>query len=193
MSDMERLPEEYLRYTDTHHISVRVKSTLIVLGIWLAVSLILVLSSLGTIRQNIRRYESMSAVSVDTGYGGVQSENVSVYFVNPQLQMQKYDFSFPSSGRTYYHTLLNALFSGPDSAALSDGAISLIDPNTVLLGFSLSENTAFVSLSSDFLNSADFLSESLYYPKMQIERTLKNTNPEIDNVVVLINGKVEDY
>lgn len=189
---MDRLPEEFLPYRTPRHLSKKLKNNLIILGVWFLLTLILVTVSLATIRQNIRRYESMSAVSVDTGYMGDLAEEVDVFFISPSLLLQKYKFTFPSSGRSVYHTALNALLSGPASSVLKDGAITLINPYTELLGFTLSENTAFVNLTEDFLYSADFLSNDLLYPKKQIEMTLKNINPDIENVVYLVDGIIID-
>ncbi len=187
---MDRLPEDFLQYKHSHHLSKKTRTGLIIVVSWLVLTIVLLSVSLGTIRQNIRRYESMSAVSVESGFAGDVSEDVDIFFISPTLQFQKYSITFPSSGRSFYHTSLNALLSGPPSPVLRDGAISLINPDTELLGFSLSENTAFVNLSSEFLQSADFISDNLFYPKKQIEMTLKNINPEIENIVFLINGQL---
>ena len=80
---------------------------------------------------------------------------------------------------------------GLQSEALSIGAISFIAKGTSLIGLTVSENTVFVNLSESFMNSGSaWGTGGLDTACKQITRTLQALNPEIKNVVIMIDGDI---
>ncbi len=87
-------------------------------------------------------------------------------------------------GSSEYHDVLEGLLSGPGEDALKEGNVSLIAEKTKLEGFAYSTDICFVCLSSEFLESPN-----LEIAKKQIVETIKNLNPSLNEVVIIINGQ----
>ena len=95
------------------------------------------------------------------------------------------------TGASDYHDVIEGLLEGPKSEALSAGAISFIEKGTYLIGLTVSENTAFVNLSPSFTNSgSSWGANGLETACRQITRTLQALDPEITDVVILIDGNI---
>ena len=95
------------------------------------------------------------------------------------------------TGASDYHDVIEGLLAGPQSEALSIGAISFIAKGTTLIGLTVSETTVFVNLSANFTNSGSAWGpEGLNTAYKQITRTLQALNPEIKNVVIMIDGDI---
>ena len=95
------------------------------------------------------------------------------------------------TGASDYHDVIEGLLAGPQSEALSIGAISFIAKGTTLIGLTVSETTVFVNLSANFTNSGGaWGQEGLNTAYKQITRTLQALNPEIKNVVIMIDGDI---
>ena len=95
------------------------------------------------------------------------------------------------TGASDYHDVVEGLLAGPQSEALSIGAISFIAKGTTLIGLTVSENTVFVNLSENFMNSGSaWGAGGLDTACKQITRTLQALNPEIRNVVIMIDGDI---
>ena len=95
------------------------------------------------------------------------------------------------TGASDYHDVIEGLLAGPQSEALSIGAISFIAKGTTLIGLTVSETTVFVNLSANFTNSSSAWGpEGLNTAYKQITRTLQALNPEIKNVVIMIDGDI---
>ena len=95
------------------------------------------------------------------------------------------------TGASDYHDVIEGLLAGPQSEALSIGAISFIAKGTTLIGLTVSESTVFVNLSANFTNSGSTWGPGgLETAYKQITRTLQALNPEIKNVVIMIDGDI---
>ena len=95
------------------------------------------------------------------------------------------------TGASDYHDVIEGLLEGPQSEALSIGAISFIAKGTSLIGLTVSEGTAFVNLSENFMNSGTTWGpEGLNTACRQITKTLQALDPSIKNTVIMINGNV---
>ena len=93
------------------------------------------------------------------------------------------------TGASEYHDVIEGLLAGPQSEALSIGAISYIAKGTSLIGLTVSEETAFVNLSESFKDSgAVWGSGGLEIACRQITKTLQTLNPNIRKTVILIDG-----
>ena len=95
------------------------------------------------------------------------------------------------TGASEYHDVIEGLLAGPQSEALSIGAISYIAKGTTLIGLTVSESTVFVNLSANFTNSGSAWGPGgLETAYKQITRTIQALNPEIKNVVIMIDGDI---
>ena len=95
------------------------------------------------------------------------------------------------TGASDYHDVIEVLLAGPQSEALSVGAISFIAKGTTLIGLTVSEDTAFVNLSESFMDSGSAWGQGgLDIACKQITGTLQALNPEIGKVVIMIDGDV---
>lgn len=95
------------------------------------------------------------------------------------------------TGASDYHDVIEGLLAGPQTEALSIGAISYISKGTSLIGLTVSEGTAFVNLSGSFRDSgAAWGSGGLEIACRQITRTLQALDPGIRRTVVMIDGDV---
>lgn len=95
---------------------------------------------------------------------------------------------FPSYYRTL-HQAIESLIKGPDEEALKEGAITLLDPKTNLIGLSNSNGVYFIDFSSAFLNSGISLGISgLDLAKQQIFDTIKSQDSSMTDLIILIEG-----
>ena len=95
------------------------------------------------------------------------------------------------TGASDYHDVIEGLLAGPQAESLSIGAISYIAKGTTLIGLIVSEDTVFVNLSEDFMDSGSaWGSGGLDTACKQITRTLQALNPDIRKVVIMIDGDV---
>ena len=95
------------------------------------------------------------------------------------------------TGASEYHDVIEGLLSGPQSEALSIGAITYIAKGTSLIGLTVSEGTAFVNLSESFMDSGtNWGTGGLDTACKQITRTLQALDPNIKNTIIMIDGDV---
>lgn len=93
------------------------------------------------------------------------------------------------TGASDYHDVIEGLLAGPQTEALSIGAISYIAKGTSLIGLTVSEDTAFVNLSESFKDSGSIWgSGGLEIACRQITRTLQTLDPNIRKTVIMIDG-----
>ena len=94
------------------------------------------------------------------------------------------------TGASEYHDIIEGLLAGPQSEALSAGAITYIDSDTSLIGLTVSEGTAFVNLSDSFRDSgAVWGSGGLEIACRQVAKTLQTLDPNIRRTVIMIDGE----
>lgn len=93
--------------------------------------------------------------------------------------------SFKKGSADSRHDVLECLLKGPTDEALSCGAVTMIPSGTKLIGVSVSNNIAFVDLSSAFSQATD---EQIEIARWQILKTLQSTDSSIREAVLLVNG-----
>ncbi len=86
---------------------------------------------------------------------------------------------------------MKSLIGGLNASELNKGLISLIPENTVLLGVSIKDSTAFMNFNEK-LKFNSFGEEGLKASLMQIVYTATEF-PTVDKVQILINGKKTEY
>jgi len=86
---------------------------------------------------------------------------------------------------------MKSLIGGLNASELNRGLISLIPENTVLLGVSIKDSTAFMNFNEK-LKFNSFGEEGLKASLMQIVYTATEF-PTVDKVQILINGKKTEY
>jgi spore germination protein GerM len=119
-----------------------------------------------------------SAVKEDSNLRTVDACFVSYegfYKLFPQKQ--------PPLGGTVYHDCMESLLSGPDYAALAQGAITFIAPKTSLIGLTLSNGILYIDLSKEFLASPDL---GKAYEQLRVTATDFN---RVKDIVLLVEGK----
>lgn len=95
------------------------------------------------------------------------------------------------TGASEYHDVIEGLLAGPQSEALSIGAISYIAEGSTLIGLTVSEGTVFVNLSENFKDSGSTWGQGgLEVACRQITKTLQTLDPKISKTVIMIDGDV---
>jgi Sporulation and spore germination. len=95
------------------------------------------------------------------------------------------------TGASEYHDVIEGLLAGPQSEALSIGAISYIAEGSTLIGLTVSEGTVFVNLSENFKDSGStWGSGGLEIACRQITKTLQTLDSKISKTVIMIDGDV---
>ena len=95
------------------------------------------------------------------------------------------------TGASEYHDVIEGLLAGPQSEALSIGAISYIAEGSTLKGLTVSEGTVFVNLSEEFKDSGSTWGQGgLEVACRQITKTLQTLDPKISKTVIMIDGDV---
>ncbi len=87
-------------------------------------------------------------------------------------------------GGDVYHDTMEALLHDYIPSAYREGAISIIDPRTKLIGITVRDGICYVDLSSEFLQSPTYGERSA---ADLIEKTLLNFE-KIEKVVILVEG-----
>lgn len=113
--------------------------------------------------------------------------SVSAYFVTLE-GAREYSFSTVRRGGSKYHDIVEALIAGAPEEALRDGAVSLISPDTRLIGLSYGNGILYVDLSSEFLESPSL--DENYTAADELRDSL--LQDDIEKVVILVEGEVQN-
>lgn len=124
-----------------------------------------------------------------------ETTQVTLYYVNyknsSEPSFTAYKTRVKQTGVSSYHDALEGLLSGPTDIALSYGSITLIPQGTELNGVTVSNKTAFVDLTSEFIVSYqnDVDADYIKTAQTQLLKTLQAVNKDINEVVILVDGK----
>ena len=163
--------------------------------LWLIYAAIIILSSLPRILVAVKESDISKTISnLDEIRRSAQTMDAKLCFVIPKADgstsLVVCNQKITKTGATEYHDVIEALLDGPKEEALSAGAISYIDQGTSLIGLTVSGNTAFVNLSESFTSSGSYWGPSgLDTACKQIARTLQVLDPEIENIIIMVDGE----
>lgn len=116
----------------------------------------------------------------------IETRDVSAYFITLEGR-KEYSFRTERRGGTKYHDIVEALIAGAPDEALADGAISLVAPETKLIGLSYGNGICYVDLSSEFLDSTTL---GTYTAADEVRDSL--LQDDIEKVVFLIEGEIQN-
>lgn len=164
--------------------------------VWIFYAAVIILSCLpkmiravreSNIRETVANMEDIR-MAAETRYArlcfAIPKQDGSASFVVCTQRIKK-------TGASEYHDVIEGLLSGPQSEALSIGAITYIAKGTSLIGLTVSEGTAFVNLSESFMDSGkNWGTGGLDTACKQITRTLQALDPNIKNTIIMIDGDV---
>lgn len=137
------------------HDNQRPLRPLLIFIIWLVFTLVVALVG----------YPKVKAALVDSGVLSLLSERgseqasptstrlVRIAFVLPDSTTKLYSTSVERLGGSLYHDTFEALLAGAPLQALSDGAVSYIDPRTRLRGVTLSNAILYVDFDDAYRDS----------------------------------------
>ena len=124
--------------------------------VWIIYAAVIILASLPKMIRAVRESNITETVAnmedirmaAETRYArlcfAIPKQDGSASFVVCTQRIKK-------TGASEYHDVIEGLLSGPQSEALSIGAITYIAKGTSLIGLTVSEGTAFVNLSESFM------------------------------------------
>lgn len=121
------------------------------------------------------------------GEAGSSLRTVSATYVTLE-GAREYTFTTERRGGSKFHDIVEALIAGAPEEALSDGAVSLINPDTRLIGLSYGSGILYVDLSSDFLESNSL--DGKYTAADELRDSLLQDG--IEKVVIMIEGEVQN-
>lgn len=101
---------------------------------------------------------------------------------------REYSFSTARKGGSKYHDIVEALIAGAPEEALQDGAVSLVSPETRLIGLSYGNGILYVDLSREFLESTSL--DGGYTAADQLRESL--LQDDIEKIVIMIEGEVQN-
>lgn len=164
--------------------------------VWIIYAAVIILASLPKMIRAVRESNITETVAnmedirmaAETRYArlcfAIPKQDGSASFVVCTQRIKK-------TGASEYHDVIEGLLSGPQSEALSIGAITYIAKGTSLIGLTVSEGTAFVNLSEGFMDSGkNWGTGGLDTACKQITRTLQALDPNIKNTIIMIDGDV---
>ena len=96
---------------------------------------------------------------------------------------KSYTYKTNKRGGSKYHDIVESLISGAPEEALKEGAVSLVNPKTKLIGLSYGDGICYVNLSPAFLSSSKLGGISA---ETQVRNSL--LQDDIEKVVFLIDG-----
>ena len=166
------------------HDNQRPLTPLLILIIWLVFTL-------GVVRWATRRSSVLGESGVLTllaergqeQTGVASTRAVRVAFTLPDGTTKLYPITAVRMGGSVYHDTFEALLAGSPKEALTDGAISYIEPKTELRGVTLSNSILFVDFSAAYLDAPH---------RVLADRQVKATAlamSGIKGVVILVGGK----
>lgn len=123
---------------------------------------------------------------LDDRSSAIETRDISAYFVTLEGK-KEFFFKTERRGGTKYHDIVEALIEGAPTEALEEGAISLISPETELIGLSYGNGICYVDLSSEFLESPSLGS---YTAADELRDSLRQDG--IEKVVIMIEGEVQN-
>ena len=162
--------------------------------LWIVYAAIIILSSLPRILVAVRESDLPNTISdLNEVRRAAQFRDAKLCFVIPKpdgsTTLVVCNQKIEKTGATEYHDVIEGLLAGPKEEALSSGAISYIGKGTSLIGLTVSGSTAFVNLSEAFTSSGSYWGPSgLDTACKQITKTLQILNPEIKDVIILVDG-----
>ncbi len=122
---------------------------------------------------NSRENSTVSTRTVNAGY--ITGDGIKIFTLNTERR-----------GSDKYHDTVEALINDYPYDALKEGAISLINPKTKLIGLTAGDGICYVDLSKEFLDSRQY---GEYTAADQLKETLLSYE-EISKVVILIEGEI---
>jgi len=128
-----------------------------------------------TLIEDMKSREESPASHRDVNVGYITYEGVRIF-----------NHATERRGSDKYHDTIEALINDYPYEALKEGAVSLINPKTKLIGLTAGNGICYVDLSKAFLDSRQFRE---YTAVDQIKETLLSYE-EISKVVILIEGEV---
>ncbi len=163
--------------------------------LWIIYAAVIILSSLPRILSAVKDSDISKTIShLDEIRKSAQTADAKLCFVIPKsdgsTSLVVCNQKITKTGATEYHDVIEGLLSGPKEEALSAGAISYIEQGTSLIGLTVSGSTAFVNLSESFTSSGSYWGPSgLDTACKQVARTLQVLNPNIKDVIILVDGE----
>ncbi len=116
-------------------------------------------------------------------------QDVILYYVkfndSDTYSLLPFSLTVRKTGESAYHDAVEGLLAEPDAKVLSSGSMNMIPKGTKLKGLTVSNGVAFVSFSKEYSDAGD--SDRL--AREQILFTLKQIEPSIYKLVILIDGK----
>lgn len=172
------------------HISLLLLAFLIWIPYAAIIGLIAAPSAIVAVRESGVKDYVLSAIAQKSQ---AKTREVALCFIIPSsdgtLSYHLYNQSTYKTGESVYHDAIEGLLAGAGHEALGSGAVSFIAKETTLIGFSVSQGTAFVDFSSAFTTSgSNWGTGGLEAAKEQVEKTLKAVDPSIKKVVILVEG-----
>ncbi len=153
-------------------------------GTWLLFTAIAFAIGLPIVRESIRQSGVLTLLNSPTGTTQTKAkQEVKVWFYTSDRSIREFRQEQTKLGGSTYHDTFESLLAGPKLQALKEGAVSLIKPETNLLGITLSNKVLYINLSSHFLDSQD-----LQRAYEQLKRTGKGFS-QVKDIVVLIEGE----
>ncbi len=151
---------------------------------WFLFSCALVVCCIPKIRKAVEQSKVMELLlSRPEETSRSDEREITLFFFNPSMEGKWFTQWQRRLGGDLYHDTLEGLLSGPDKKNIGQGAASFINPNTRLIGCTLSYKVLFIDFSKDFLDSSD-----MPKAKEQVERTMLR-NEAIVKTVILVEGK----
>lgn len=113
----------------------------------------------------------------------LKNREVQIAYISASGESNLFTIQTERRGGSRYHDTFEALFAGPTSEILNAGMVSYINPNTSLIGLTISDNILFVDVSKAYLQSRDL---------QKAEKQLKATAlafDQIKDLVILVEGE----
>lgn len=194
---IEDLQDEYKQQTGPQPGETnRAGMLLLVFIIWVIYSAVMVIITGPKIISTVKKTNAIEVIKNRKELlQKAETTEATLYYVNynslSQPTLTAYKTRVKQTGVSVYHDVLEGLLTGPTDIALSYGSITLIPQGTKLNGVTVSNKTAFVDLSKEFIVSyqnevdSDYISTA----KNQILKTLSTVNSDIDDLVLLVDGQ----
>lgn len=153
-------------------------------GIWLLFTSLVLAAGLPTVLRSIRQSGVLTLLnSAKQTQVSKSRKQVKVWFFLSDGSIGEFLQESADQGGSSYHESFESLLAGPTLAALKEGAVSYINPKTILRGITLSNKVLFIDLSRQFLESQDM--KRAYE---QLKRTGTDFS-QVKDIVLLIEGE----
>jgi len=160
------------------------KRSLILFGVWVLFTAAVLAVGLPVVLDSIKEsgvISLLASTSAPTSKrGGPQAR---VWFFISDGTAREFSQQQVNRGGSAYHDTFETLLEGPDLQALKQGAVSSINPKTLLRGITLSNKILYIDVSRHFLESQDL--QAAYE---QLKRTGTGFS-QVKDIVLLIEGE----